>query len=132
MSHLRPHVTAERPLDGALLVFDLPRLLTEIKTEDAWHRESHSAMTLSKSHGLRVVLVAMHGGMRIPPHRAAGPITVQAIQGTLIVNTETQRVPLRPGQLLTLHAGVYHVVEAAQECAFLLTLSADPLHPLES
>ncbi|MEO8602229.1 MAG: hypothetical protein ABI629_06610 [bacterium] len=132
MTRSRPHVTAERALDAALLTFDLPSLLTQIKAEDAWRRESHSAMTLVKSHGLRVVLVAMHGGTTIAAHRADGPITVQAIEGTLTVNTETQKVTLWPGQLLMLHSGVYHVVEAGQECGFLLTLSVDSSHPLES
>jgi len=131
MAAMRPHVTAERQLDAELLTFDFPRLLGQVKAEDAWRRESHSAMTLTKSHGLRVVLVAMHGGARIPPHRAPGPITVQVIEGTLTLSTKTQHVRLRAGQLLVLHSGVFHVVEAEQECAFLLTLSGDLLHPLE-
>ena len=120
MPRLRPHVTAERQLDAVLQTFDLPTLLGQIKTEDAWRRESHSAMTLVKSQGLRVVLVAMHGGTRITPHRANGPITVHAIEGALAINTETQNVALQPGHLLMLHAGVYHAVEAMEECAFLL------------
>ena len=132
MARPRPHVTAERQLDAALLSFDLPSLVAGIKMEDTWRRESHTAMTLVKSHGLRLVLVAMHGGTRIPPHRADGAIGFQVLEGTLTVNTETQLVTLSPGQLLTLHSGVYHVVEAPWECAFLLTLSADPPHPVES
>ena len=131
MPRVRPHVTAERQLDAAFLKFDLPRLLAQIRTEDAWRRESHSAMTLIKSHGLRVVLVAMHAGVSLPPHRADGPITVQAIEGALSVSSETRKVSLRPGQLLMLHAGVYHVVEAIRDSAFLLTLSVDLLQPLE-
>ncbi len=132
MPHSRPHVTAERQLDAATLTFDLPSLLAQIKAEDAWRRENHSAMTLVKSHSLRVVLVAMHGGTSVAPHRADAPITVQAIEGALTVDTETQKVTLRPGQLLMLHAGVYHHVGAVRECAFLLTLSANRAHPLES
>jgi quercetin dioxygenase-like cupin family protein len=80
---------------------------------------------------LRVVLVTMHAGTKIPPHRTDGPITVHAIEGTLTVSSETQKVSLRPGQLLMLHAGVYHIVEAARDCAFLLTLSVDSPHPFE-
>lgn len=132
MTRSRPHVTTERQLDAELLAFDLPGLLAQIRTEEAWRRESHSAMTLVKSHGLRVVLVAMHAGARLAPHHAEGSITVQPLDGALAVNTETQKVTLRPGQLLMLHSGVYHAVEAVEECAFLLTLSADSSHPVEA
>jgi quercetin dioxygenase-like cupin family protein len=132
MARSRPHVTSERRLDAALLTFDIPTLLAQIKTEDAWRRESHTAMTLVKSHGLCIILVAMHGGVRIAPHQTDGPISIQAFDGAVSVNTETQKVTLRPGQLLMLHSGVYHVVHAQQECAFLLTLSAGLSHPLAS
>jgi quercetin dioxygenase-like cupin family protein len=72
----------------------------------------------------------MHGGTSISPHRADGPITVHGIEGTVDINTEAQKVSVRPGQLVMLHAGVYHSVEAPQDCAFLLTLSADSSHRL--
>ena len=38
---------------------------------------------------------------------------------------EAQAVTLRAGQFLTLSAGIPHVVEAAEESAFLLTMGAE-------
>jgi len=127
----RPHVTAERPLDAPLLTFEISTLLARLKAEPAWQRESHNGMTLTKSRGLRVVLVAMHSGATLPSHHADGPISVQVIDGKLMVNADSQAVTLRAGQLATLQSGIRHELQAATEAAFLLTLSAEAKHPVE-
>lgn len=84
----RPHVTVERALDAPLLSFDIPALLAQIKAE-TWRKGTHEAMTLAKSRGLRVVLVAMHGGTALPSHRADGPISFQVIDGELKFRTDS-------------------------------------------
>ena len=127
----RAHVTAERPLDAPLLTFEIPALLLQLKAEPTWWRENHNAITLAKSRGLRVVLVAMHRGAMIPPHQADGPISVQVIDGELKVIVDSRAVTLHAGQLLTLQARLRHGVEAATEAAFLLTMSAETKHPAE-
>jgi quercetin dioxygenase-like cupin family protein len=121
----RAHVTAERPLDAPLLTFEIPALLVQLKAEPTWSRENHNAITLAKSRGLRVVLVAMRSGAVIPSHHTHGPVSVQVIDGELRVIADSQTVTLHAGQLVTLQAGIRHGVEAATEAAFLLTLSAE-------
>jgi quercetin dioxygenase-like cupin family protein len=132
MTAQRPHPTTERPLDAPLLTFDLSALLTQIKSEDAWRKGSRNAMTLFKGQRLRVVLVAMHAGTAIPSHRADSPISLQVIEGVLKFSADAHTVTLRQGQLLTLHAGMPHVVEAVEESVFLLTVATEALHPAES
>lgn len=132
MTAQRPHPTTERPLDAPLLTFDLPALLTQIKGEDTWHKGSRNAMTLCKGQGLRVVLVAMHAGTVIPSHRADSSISLQVIEGVLQCSADTQTLRLGPGQLLTLRAGMPHVVEAVEESVFLLTVATEAQHPAES
>jgi quercetin dioxygenase-like cupin family protein len=132
MTAQRPHPTTERPLDAPLLTFDLPALVTQIKSEDSWHTGSRNAVTLLKGQGLRVVLVAMHAGTVIPSHRTDSPISLQVIAGVLTFSSDTQKVTLRQGQLLTLHAGMPHVVEAVEETVFLLTIATETQHPVES
>ena len=122
MTSQRPHPSTERPLDAPLLTFDLAALLVQIKDEDPWQQGRRNAMTLHKGPGLQVVLIAMHANTTIPSHRADGPISVQALEGRLTFRTEAHAVPLSPGQLLTLHAGMPHAVEAIEESAFLLTM----------
>ena len=132
MTAQRPHPTTERSLDAPLLTFDLPALLTQIKGEDAWHKGTRNAITLFKGQRLRVVLIAMHAGTSIPSHQTDSPISLQVIEGVLTFSADTQTVTLRQGQLLTLHDGIPHVVDAVQESVFLLTVAAEAQHPAES
>ncbi len=127
----RPHVTAERQLDAPLLTFEISTLLAQLQAEPTWQRESHNAMTLTKSRGLRVVLVALHGGTTLPPHHIDGPLSMHVVDGELEVTADSRALMLRAGQLLTLQSGIRHAVQAVTEAAFLLTLSAETKHPLE-
>jgi len=132
MTAQRPHPTTERPLDAPLLTFDFPALLTQIKREDTWHKGSRNAVTLYKGEGLRVVLVAMRIGTTIPSHRADSPMSLQVIEGVLKFSADAQTVTLRHGQLLTLHSGMPHAVEAVEESVFLLTVATEAQQVAES
>jgi quercetin dioxygenase-like cupin family protein len=131
MASPRPHPTTERPLDAPLLTFDVAPLVAQLKGEEAWHTGARNAMTLHKGPGLRVVLIVMHANTTIPSHHADGPISVQVLEGGLTFRAAAQVVTLRAGQLLTLSAGIPHVVEAAEESAFLLTLGSEVLSPVD-
>ncbi|MFN8627832.1 MAG: cupin domain-containing protein [Candidatus Binatia bacterium] len=122
---------AERPLDGPLLTFDLPALRAQLKREHAWQTGSRNGITLLKTDRLRVVLVAMHAGTEIPPHKAEGPLAVEIVDGTLKFTAGAQEVSLSQGQLLTLQSGMPHGLHAVTECSFLLTIAADAAHPAE-
>lgn len=117
------HRNIGRPLDAPLLTFDLPALLDKIKSEEDWSKNERNAMTLHKSPELKVILVAMHGGGAIPEHKAEHPFSLLVVEGSLRFTAEKKTTTLQRGQLLTLHAGIPHGIEAAEECAFLLTLS---------
>jgi quercetin dioxygenase-like cupin family protein len=127
----RPHVTTDRPLEGAWLSFDLPVVLKRIKAEDTWRSSSRNAMTLMKGRGQRIVLIAMHGKTETPMHSTDGQLSLQVLEGTLRVRTDTQAVTLRTGELLALHAEIPHALKAMEESAFLLTLSTEATHPAE-
>jgi quercetin dioxygenase-like cupin family protein len=113
-----------RPLDAPLLVLDLPQALAQIKQEPTWHTSDRNALTLLQSDGMRLVLLALHAGAELKTHTAPGPISVQVLEGHISFQAEGQKAELRPGQLLTLHAGLPHRVVARQESVFLLTLAS--------
>jgi quercetin dioxygenase-like cupin family protein len=124
-------MATERPLDAPVLTFDLPTLLTQIKREAVWQRGQRNGITLLKSPGLRVVLVAMHAGTAIATHRADSPLSFQVVEGVVRFSAESQSWTLAAGHLLTLHAGIAPAVEAVVEAAFRLTLATPSLHPAE-
>jgi len=119
-------------LDAPLLTFDLPALLEKIKSETDWLKHERNSMTLHKSPGLRIILVAMHEGTSIPGHTAAYPFSLQVVAGSIRFTAGKNTATLRCGELLTLHAGIPHDLVALEQAAFLLTLAAGNDHPAQS
>ncbi|MCC6849273.1 MAG: cupin domain-containing protein [Deltaproteobacteria bacterium] len=122
---------SQRPLDATLLTHDLREECAQLKSEPTWQTAHRNGVTLFKTPGLRVVLVAMHAGTEIPAHRAEGAIAVQVVEGRVLFTVGADEIPLEPGRLVTLQAGVAHALTAATESAFLLTIGGDAPHPAE-
>lgn len=108
--------------------------LDKLQAADSWQRESgRSAETLVKYDEFRIVLVRMKPKSYMSQHRAEGPISIQAVQGTIRIHLPEDRTEeLKPGDLLTLDRCLAHDVEALEESAFLLTIAwpeaADQTH----
>ena len=83
----------------------------------------HSARTLAKLPDLRVVLLVLREGARIPEHRADADLALQVLRGRVQLDVAGQRVALEPGALLTLARGLPHDVAALEDAELLLTLS---------
>jgi quercetin dioxygenase-like cupin family protein len=118
---LRPE--GERELDAAMITMDLPRLMIQIKEEQAYKNGDRSAITIFKSTGMRIVLVALHKGTEMKTHTAPGVISVQVLEGEITFSAKEKSVERSAGQMLALHAGIPHSVKANENSIFLLTLS---------
>lgn len=121
--------TAQRPdgdrmIDAALVSIDLPIYMSQIKGEISWKDGKRNAITVFKTYGLRIVLIALHEGSEMTRHTADGIITVQVLEGQIQFNTDQQSVELGKGQMLALHERIPHSVKAIQETTFLLTLTS--------
>ncbi len=121
--------TAQRPdgdrmIDAALVSIDLPIYMSQIKGEISWKDGKRNAITVFKTNGLRIVLIALHEGSEMARHTADGIITVQVLEGQIQFNTDQQSVELGKGQMLALHERIPHSVKAIQETTFLLTLTS--------
>ena len=115
--------TGDRSIDGALVTIDLPLFAEQIKQESSWKDSDRNAITVFKTNGLRIVLIALHEGAEMARHTAGGIISLQVLEGELQFNTDTQSVELNKGQMLTLHERIPHSVRAIKETTFLLTLT---------
>ena len=113
----------ERPIDSPLLLINLPALTKQIKEEDAWSKSDRNAITVFKTTGMNIVLIALHAHAELKTHTAPGTISVQVLDGTIRFNTPEESLEIKKGQLLTLHAGVSHSVLATEETVFLLTMA---------
>ena len=112
----------ERIVDAAQVKIDLRSFTEQIRAEKVWKDSDRNAITVFKSDGMRIVLIALHKDAEMKKHTANGIISVQVIEGKILFTTEEQSVELGNGQMLALHEGVPHSVLAKEETIFLLTL----------
>jgi quercetin dioxygenase-like cupin family protein len=109
--------------------FDLASIEQEMRHEEAYAREGHTARTLVREDDLRVVLIAMKDGSRIAEHTADETVTIQTLAGCLHLQLprlprqrEHRIVDLPSGRLLVLERGNEHAMEAVGDSACLVTL----------
>lgn len=115
--------TPTRPAGGA--TFDLSAVEGDVRREEAYRRDGHTARTLVREPDLRIVLVVMQAGARIAEHRADKTTSVHALSGHIRLRLPDRTVDLPSGGLLVLENGLRHDVEAVEESAFLLTLGRE-------
>jgi len=83
---------------------------------------SANSFALFKSEQLEVMRVVLPAGKAFPPHRVAGEITVQCLEGRLDVSVDGASQELRPGQLLHLAGGVLHGLVGLEDSSVLVTI----------
>ena len=110
-------------LDSNLVSIDLPSYMRQIKDESSWKDGKRNEITVFKTDGLRIVLIALHEGAEMARHTADGIISLQVLEGKLQFKTDLQSVELNRGQMLALHEKIPHSVMAIEETMFLLTLT---------
>jgi quercetin dioxygenase-like cupin family protein len=103
-------------------VFDLAAIDAELRRDDAYQRDGHTARTLVREDDIRIVLIVMRAGARIAEHRANETASIHALSGHVRLRLPGRDAELLAGRLLVLERGIGHDVEAIAESAFLLTL----------
>lgn len=105
-----------------LVHFDLTREIADSETKKPW-QAGHYAKTLFKKADFRTVLITMEPGSKMKEHHADGTISVQVLKGRIRFSALSKVHDLATGSLITLGASIKHEVEAAEDSAFLLTIS---------
>jgi quercetin dioxygenase-like cupin family protein len=95
--------------------------LAALRREKPW-AHGHSARTIVKNDGLRVVLIAFEAGGRVLEHKTAGYLSIQTIAGHVRVGASGRSIDLKPGHLLALDHDEPHDVQAVEDSAVLLTI----------
>ena len=118
--------SGDRVIDAPLVTIDLPFYIKELKEESTWKDSDRNSITVYKTDGMRIVLIAMHQGAEMIKHTANGAISVHLLEGKIGFKTDDRSVELTKGQVLTLHKQIPHSVVAIEESIFLLTLNTTP------
>lgn len=83
-------------------------------------------VALFKSRDLEVMRLVLTAGKSVPPHKVAGELTIQCLEGRIDVKVDQTSHLLGAGQLLFLAGGVVHGVVALEDASALVTIALKP------
>lgn len=137
VSIVQPPPLMARPASPEFgVIFDFVVLDQEMRQEEAYSREGHTARTLVREQDVRVVLIAMKAGSRIAKHTTRETTSIQTLAGHLRLQLprlarqhEDRIVDLPVGRLLVLARGNEHDVEAVGDSALLVTFGWEDEEP---
>lgn len=101
---------------------DLARVDADLRREDAYARDGHTARTIVRESDLRIVVIAMRGGASMVPHQTAHTAAIQVVKGHVRVQFPDRVVDLSAGGLLVFERDARHAVDAVSDSSFVLTL----------
>lgn len=81
-----------------------------------------SSIALAKTDELELIRMVMPKGKTMPEHHVLGEITLLCLQGQVAVEAHGGVQLLGPGQMLYLHGGQAHALEAREDSVVLLTI----------
>jgi len=80
-----------------------------------------ASKTLLKAAGLELIRLVIPAGKEIPPHRAAGEITVQCIEGHVSFTHDDHVLDLHAGDLVYLCPRETHAIKGVTDSSVLVT-----------
>ena len=122
-SEQTPEYLRTHRLRAEILRFTIGAEERMLRASAASSGAGRAAKTLVKEGPLRITLVALRKGATLEEHQIAGPVSIQALGGTLRLSTRQGAVDLATGELLALDAGVAHAAEALDDCVLLITVA---------
>ena len=120
-TNMRPQ--GDHIIDASLVKIDVPALIKQIKSETPWTESDRNAITIFKTNGLSIVLIALHKNASIPKYQANNLVNVQVFEGEIEFSTDEETANLTTGQILAVHAGIPHTILAKEETVFILTVT---------
>jgi len=75
---------------------------------------------------LELIRSVLHKGRTVPQHKIDGELTIQCIEGKLMVQAHGLKIVLSAGELVFLAGGELHTMTAEEDSSALLTLVRVP------
>lgn len=110
-----------------MIPYDLPALVKMLKISNSWEKGELCSTVLLKSPVKQIVLAAMPEGTEITSNRSDDPITLQIIEGSLMLKTRKQNRSLNKGHLLTLTENTKFLLASTEETVLLITVAANAM-----
>ena len=104
--------------------FDLRHEIDGLQSTEFWKSEDRTAKTLFREGDLRVVLTLMKTGAVLKQHKADGNVSIHVLRGRIRVKLDHNTDEIEQGEMIVFSPGVSHSVEALDETAFVIFISA--------
>ncbi|MCX6210632.1 MAG: hypothetical protein NTZ59_14300 [Bacteroidetes bacterium] len=120
--------TNQRPvsnhiIDASIVNIDILTFIKQIKNETAWKENDRNAITVFKTNGLSIVLIALHQNAEMTKHKTNELMSIQMLEGEIEFSTNDESFSLKDGQMIAAHSRLEHSILALQESVFLLTVT---------
>lgn len=106
---------------GFARFLELSTEIEQLNKTKPWAK-GYVSKVLLKTSDLRLVLLAMQAGSRMPQHHSEGRIAVHCLRGSIRLQLASEARDLREHDVLALDRKVEHDVQAIEDSVFLLTL----------
>lgn len=113
----------ERILDAAMTEIDINDFISQLKSESTWKDSDRNSITVHKSMHFVQVLIGLHKGAELKPHKAGGILSLQVLEGSIEFILEQKTAAMKKGNMLVLHEDIYHSVKALEESFLLLSIA---------
>lgn len=113
----------DRPLNAPYIVIDLVTYKEQITEEKAWKKNDRNAITVFKTTGISIVLVALHKEASMNPHSIEGVTSIHVLKGHLQINRSGEKIEVKKDQIITLRPNIDHTITAKKKSVFLLTVT---------
>ncbi|GAC1437993.1 MAG: hypothetical protein NVSMB63_00820 [Sediminibacterium sp.] len=118
-THNRPE--GYRVLDAPYVIADINLSVQQMLDEDCWGTSDRNGITLFKTDNLTTVLICLRPGSIIGENTINGIVTLQVIEGNILLKLGSENTLLSTGQIMLLHDNVPHSLKATEETVLLLT-----------
>jgi quercetin dioxygenase-like cupin family protein len=120
------HASRETPIEGRVSKMAIPHAqsgqVIDVRPLGASLTEERT-IALFKTDDLEVMRLILTVGKSMPPHKVAGEITIQCIEGKIDVTLDGESNVLEAGQLMYLARNVVHGVVAVEDASVLVTIA---------
>lgn len=123
---LRPE--GDRTLDAPLVSIDIPKIVNQITSEDSWFKNDRNAITVFKTTGYRIVVVALKANAEMTTdseNLVNGIITFNVLQGSLALSANNEMRQLGSGCVAVLHENLSYQITTTETCIFLMCVSGE-------
>ena len=117
---MREHPTSR--FSGDSHAYNIGEELAILRAEPRPAGGGHRQITMVQRGMVTQVLFAFDAGAELPTHAAHGLVSIQALEGRLMVLANDRDHELTPGCMLVLSTDMPHDVRAIEDSAMLLTV----------